>query len=73
MLMSCLELRDSSHAVRPFTNMPTPAVQETAAPFTDRVSRLENLWILSMIMAPTATRSIMAFSRDIRTELFLYP
>ena len=72
-LMSCLELRDSSHAVRPFMTIPTPAVQDTAAPFTDAPPRFANLWMLSIMIAPTATRSIMAFSRDIKTELFLYP
>ncbi len=69
-LISCC-LRESIHAVSPFTNMATTAVQVTNAPLTS--AGCENLRTLSTAIPPTATNNIMAFSNEISTELFLYP
>lgn len=61
----------SNMAVAPLMIMPTKAVHDTAMPSTWAGSR--NLCMLSRMMAPTATSSMMALSSDMSTVLFFRP
>ena len=60
-----------SHAVKPFTTTPTPAVHAIAPPAIGSGCSIRP--ILSATMTPTAISRITELSSEMSTVLFLYP